>query len=242
LPSTIQYGSTNYFEAIGKDGSALDFEDVIEGDILSLNSGEYIISSVSDSMLELESTLQSNAIDQQFEVLSYAARSYNTLHETLDGFLTSRSMLKKYGFDESLDELDAALSPLFSAGSGFQAGRQRARVMLQDLRDLLAETLLPALQAHTAPKEEAVTNVVSTLTDGRHDRAVDLLLDGEVEEFFNTTYENASYANSIIKSMQDVSGALPVTSSEYRDVQSALGEPEVEIPVPDPEKNLEPIE
>lgn len=242
LPSSVQYGSTAYFEAVDNKGNTLDFSKAVAGDFLSVLGGEAVIARVTPGLLELATYLPASLTGVQFEILSYAAVSYTTLKETLEGFLTSRSLLKKYKFDESLDELDAALSPLFSAGSGFQAGRQRARVMIADLRTMLAETLLPALHAHSAPTEVAVDNVINTLSEGKHDRAVDLLLTGEVAEFFDTTDESASYASTIVKSIQEVSGALPVTSSEYRDVQSTLADPEVEIPVPDPEKNLEPIE
>lgn len=256
FPTGVQYGSILYFEALDNHGAAQVFSNVEEGDQLTTKYGTVTILGNEDGVLELSSGLPAADEKIQFEVRSAAASQYGELSESLTVWVKSKSLLRKYGFDESLDQLDSALSTVFASARGQQLVRRKARKMLVDLLSILTGEPLRAdeyrepvptaslnlkgiLDAFSSPDEDTVSTVLSTLEDRGFDRAAALLLEADLSEVFAANDETATYAGAITSAVRTALYDLPAVSGEYRDVQDEMQFELENLEIDDPEVVVE---
>jgi hypothetical protein len=238
LPTGLVLGSTSTVEITSQQGVAQELDGLAVGDFISTVYGSNLIVAITGPALELDGSIPSTATGVQFEVGSGAARSYTATKSSVDVWLSSRNMMGRFGFNESLDELDAALSPMITSGSGLRAYSAKASGMLTFLKGLLTD-LKTILSSHTAPVSDVVDNIIDGLVERRADRASDLLLDGDVSGFFNTDDETASYAGNVMSKSREALGDLPNAPTDYWSVQSLLADPDELGDWPDPENTPE---
>lgn len=258
FPTSVQYGTMTRFEAVAPNGDLLSFTSlVVEQDTLRLvGIGSFTILEVLDTQLELSPGFPSNTKDIGFEVLSQAAEDFNALQKTLVTYTESGSLLKKNKFDEGLDVLDAALTSVLLQGQNFASARGRARQILLDLLSILTDspkrqdewqqvfepaaiTLLEEVQTFLTPPIRAVDSAVASFRERKYDRAVDLLIRGQLEEFYDTNEETGSYGGAMIAASREAVRDLPVAPSSQPDVENSINLATGTVDGPDPEEDFD---
>jgi hypothetical protein len=262
LPADKQFGSISQFEAVTRTGEALTFQGVVSGDLLRIvgDKETFPVLEINDTVLVLESGLPSNTEGVGFEIRSEAAGLYDQLTEDLTTYTTSASLLPNHGYDENLDEIDAALTSAILPGQKFVAARNRARQLLADLLSILtANPRRP--DDYTAEVPQAVLNLEDMLAvfvvdpvvaidkllnaflDRKYDRAADLLQAGRLEELFDTNEETGSYSGAVMSNSRVVSRDLPEVPSDAASVDDELNVAvSANSGLPDPEKNFSDFE
>jgi hypothetical protein len=242
LPSAIQYGSTSLFEAVDSAGANLEFKRVKVGDILYLSGvGNLTVAEPGDTQLGVDGEIPTGVVGEQFSVMNSAYQAYETLKENLDLYVASRALLGKHGLSAGLSTLDAAISPVVASG-GFAAATNRAARILADLLSLLTssprrsdeystsvptaslnlETILNAFSAAEVPALKALAD---DMRGRKYERAVDLLLRGDVDSFFNGDKEDASYSGAMAKATRTALQDLPDVFSDEESVAAEANEP-----------------
>jgi len=229
LPSGVVYSSIPQFEAVDKLGSKLQFKGVVPTDLLRVvgNPTEYVIEEVQDSTrLILETGVPSNVEHAGFEIKSAAAKSYEALNARLKTFVSSPNLLRKNKFDEGIDAISNAVTLAVLPGRNFLASRNQARRMVGDLLSILttnysrtneyeyqipnaADDLASILSGYEAPDVVAVDSFLDALRERKYDRAMELLQQGKVVEFFATNEETASYGGAVMSASRNVVNDLP---------------------------------
>jgi len=234
-------GSHNRFEAVNREGVKLKFSSIIEGDFLRLigSSEEHEIAEVDGTTLVLSSTLPSTTEKAGFEISSGTARSYSSLSEKLTTYTTSRVLLKKHKFDESLDTLDSVLTSALLPGQNFASSRNRAMQVLADLISLLTDNpqrtseysreipdsamnLTSILQSYTTPVIVALDQLIDTFLDRKYERAINLLQSGRVSDFFGTNEETGSFGGAVMSASRSVFNDLPTSATQASVVEEEL--------------------
>lgn len=222
------YGATPSFEAVDSDGALLQFKGVVAGDTLEIGSETYTITGNNGQSLEVNPGLPSTLEESQFEIKGFAYGNYTDLKTQIDDLLTSKEYLGKYKFNESLEQLDAALSPILASGSGLASSGVKARSMLNDLRESLSQ-LLSSLDLYEAPTIESVDVAVDGLSLNGYDRSVDLLLSGDFVGFYNATVETATYDGMVLSSTKAVAKDLPDGLADPLSVSARANTPIFEV-------------
>lgn len=248
-----QLGSVPYFEAVDKRGNNLSFDSVLSGDSLKVVGEDAVeISYVDGTLLSLSSGLPSDTENTGFEITGGGAKAYSEMISDLDTFMVSRNLFGKYDLNESVEEVLSALTVAILPGQRFASNINSARRLVSDLLSLLStdyrrsdeySTSIPTaalnlediLRGYSAQKVEAVDNLIDGLEDRRYDRAVALLLDGRLFDFFSTTYETASNSGNVTQAGRFVYNDLPSNrvSEEGAREQSFEGTIVNEDPDPD---------
>jgi len=229
LPAGTTYGVLTQFEAVDQDGVPLTFTGVLPGDVLELDQ-EYTVVENFDQYLTVTPGIPSNTSRAQFNIFSSAYRSYKATTTDLQSFLTDRNYL----VNESLDKLDAVMSPIFASGKGLASSGARAKAMLKDLLCILVATagrtpehgvtippgttLEGILAAYEAPEIPAVTQAIQGVSQAGYDRAADLMSDGDMTGLYNTDQETASYGGAVMSTLRDSAKDLPDRPVRTNDV------------------------
>lgn len=236
------YSSMSRFEAVDKMGRALTFNGVVAGDLLKL-SGSPIERTITDleddnTTLVVEEGIPSNVSSAGFEIRSLAAKLYQSMNTRLETFTGSRNLLMKNNFHIGVEAIDNAMTAAILPGRNFVAARNQARRMVADLLSILTTELLRD-EEYTARVSEAADNLASILdsyspiskvaaVDGvlnsflerKYDRSSDLLVYGNLIDFFKTTDETGSYAGAVLNASRKVVKDLPRTSRTLDDLQN----------------------
>jgi hypothetical protein len=276
-PADEQYGEHQKLAAVDKDGNPVVME-AEQGDILQVDdpsggggdsttgepgagSTEVEVTGVdSDGNLILSGPIPSNYIGVKFRLIDPEARSYRRLKNSLDEYVTQRSLLPQNSYDENLDALDNALSSVVAVGSQIGPTKNRAIVAASDLLNILTDqprrtgeytfnpsgspnvNLEDVLQQYSAEFIQAVRALLDGLRDRKFDRAADMLTQGRVVDFFETTDYTASYGGQMMSALHAVADGFPDprASQESVDEDIAL---EVELSlIDDPDEVLEDAE
>lgn len=256
LTADIQYGTLNEFEAADKRGNLLEFDGARTGDYLVTVRGDMEITSVDGTRLTVDGLFSTLSEALQFEVQRQGDRFYNAMTADLATYTTSTNLLKKWKLDESLYELDAALSPLLSAGSPLPGAKGRVQRILTHLVSILTSApsrtgeytvsipeaslnLSELLQGYSVDGSEDVEDFISGLQERKKDRAVDLLLKGDIGGFFETTADSASYGTNVMNSVRDAVADLPEYPSRSSGVFRESNIPSEITSYDDPEEVFE---
>lgn len=227
LTSTLAYGTTTSFEAADKKGNLLEFSGVAPGDVLKITGYDEVeITSVSGTVLGVAAGVSTKVNNAPFQIRSSGEQQYSDLKQSLDTIYSSRNLLGRSGFNESVDAIDNALSPLLSPGQLFASNIGRARSAVASLLEVVTDeylrsgeysanpsaavpTITETLAGYSFNNVSALDNILDGLRDRSYDRAVDLLLAGELEEFFDTTVSTASYSAQFAQASRDSVSDLP---------------------------------
>ena len=253
---TVHYGQLTTFEAVDRFGKSLDFSNAVAGDYLNLPAKVITIISVEGTILTLASALDSNVENEFFSVTSGNYGAYNKLKALLGTFTTSSNLLKMHKFDESLDALDNALSPIFTAGRGFMLTQSQAKTLLADLLSILTSlrkrsaeyntpvptasmNLADIVGAYEADQEPVVDDIISGFEERKHVRTVDLLLSGDIVGFFDTDYETSSYGGAVMAAARKAAQDLPDLPTSRTVVESEATVPLESRDIPDADQQKE---
>lgn len=236
FPTAVQYGSIKTVEAADIQGNLFKFNLAAAGDLLRLlgSPDEYAVTAVSGTTLTVNPGVPSNTESAGFEVRRGAAKAFESLNSRLSTFTSSANLLKLNRFDEDLSEVDTAITAAILPGQRFVASRERANRVLMDLLSILTDTLLRSdeyrvpqrvgpdtllsiLQSYSAAPSSALSSLINTFAERRYDRAVDLLVQGQLSSFFATDEESGSYGGALLKSSRSALGDLPkVPTSQFK--------------------------
>jgi hypothetical protein len=235
------YGSVPQFEAVNKQGESFPFSNVVPGDLLRVIGSRtyYTVGSVNDTILTLDPGLPSNTNEAAFEIQSAGSIKYQELVASLDEITTSPNLLKKNKFDQDLSALDAAISSAISPGQNLVSTKNQAQRLIADLLSVLSTTYtqssnystqvpIAALNIEaTLRKYEAVTianvdSMIEAFIDRKYNRAVDLLKQGNITEFFSTNERTGSYSGAMLEASRKVNLDLPADPSVYSSVNERV--------------------
>jgi len=227
ISTGVVRGTLPTFQAVDRLGNSVTFEDVLVGDLLKVTGqDEVTITAVSGAELAVSPELPSNVTRAQFEISGNSSRKYNELSTDLGTYTSSRNLLPKNGFDESLDKLDAAIATAILPAQPFTSNLNQARTLTAELLSIMTDsprrsdeysTSVPTaslnlediLSAYSAPLVQALESLLDDLVDRKYDRAANLLKTGDIVGFFETTSETASFGGAVIKAAKDAVGDLP---------------------------------
>lgn len=234
------YGTSTEFQASNGRGELLEFSLAEVGDVLKLPGRDPIeIESVDGDTLTLAETIPSNTTRSPFVIRTQTGEQYDAMREKLVTFTSSANLLRKNGFDENLDAIDFALTSAIIPGQNFASSRNNAKNLLNDLAVLLTssyertdehlETLQPSLYnvidmlAGFSPQRvDVLDRVLQTMRERKYERAVDLLLSGDLRGFYDTDSETGSYEGAVMSAARTVVRDLPDPSTTDDDVDSAM--------------------
>jgi hypothetical protein len=255
FPSGEQKGTIPQFEAVDKNGNLLDFSEAKVGDLLKVpRSEEVAISAVDGAEISLETGLLSDLENSRFTIRTPESVNFEQTTERLSEVLNTS--LAVHNYDESLDELDAALTSAVLPGQNFAASRNRAKQFTADLVAALtstplrtdeytavivpsAEPLADALADFAARSEPAVDSLLDAFSERKYDRAIDLLKRGDFAEFYQTDDETGSFSGAVLSSSRKVVLDLPSESGAQRDVDNALNLASGSAVVPDADEEFD---
>lgn len=136
-----------------------------------------------------------------YEVVAAAADSYDALQVALRAYQSSVP---------TLTALDATVRRLVAGGRYLTA----QQALLEGYVATLA-TLATALDAYVVTKEPAIEQAVRVLKDTGFDRALDLLIDLDLEEFFAMKDDEVSYKTWLIRKSADVTKVVTPVSQGF---------------------------
>lgn len=258
FPSGIFYGSIPQFEAVDKLGEKYPFSEVAPGDLLRI-AGENQTVEVTGSeggVLSLAIGLPSNKIGVGFEIQGGSSKSFGEMERGLTTMTESNNLLKKYGFDVDVSAVDNALTSAVLPGQNFASNRNRAKQVLADLLSLLTSnpprageytaeiptssfTVEGVIESYSAPKIEAVEQILSAMQERKYERASKLLREGNLEEFFATTEKTGSFGGSVMDAARVVVGDLPDPPSQASSVLGQYNQAAQSREVVDADKSFE---
>jgi hypothetical protein len=257
LDHVVHYGDMPEFESINSKGEQLDLSKTAVGDILKIagNTTKYSVTAVNGTTLSVSPLLTSNQRKVSFDIHSGGGESFKVLSSNLETFLTSANFLKKYSFDVSLDELDAAISSTSIRGQNLAVTRSSAQRLIAHLLSILstsylrtgeystviptaAGTLDSVLSGYRADKVEAVDYLLESFIDRKYDRATDLLITGDLSSFFDTNYETGSYSGYLMLAARDANSDLPESVTANVDSLRSVNVASNIVEVPDAEYNF----
>lgn len=235
----IRYSTLPEFEAVTTRGETLTFEGLLPGDLLRLagSSEEYDITEVGDTRLTVDGGLPSNLQGYGFEIRGSAARRYETLESQLQTFTASATLLRKNGFDTDVGAIANAVTRATLPGQAFTASINQAQRLVADLISLLSTNVsreseytvtIPVasynlediLSTYTAAEVQALDYVIDMFLTRKYERAVKLLRQGNLTDFFETTDETGSFSGAVLKASRDTLNDLPTESFDLGDVES----------------------
>jgi hypothetical protein len=224
FPPGPQYGTAPAIEAVNADGENLDMSGLQAGD----SSGGLVVESVSSdgSLVNLVGGTSTGTLGLRFSFDSNTEQALATMLERLGTIVTSSQLLRKHNFDLNLNAIDAAISPLLAPGAALQSSVNTARTLLADLLAVLTQSprrsaeysapipskqydIESVISSYTAPRVRALDALLDSLEEHRFDRALQLLVTGDIGGFFQTTHETASFAGALMAATRDSAQDLP---------------------------------
>lgn len=244
-PLTAQFGTAPAVEAVNASGENLDMSGLEAGDTEGTNN--LTVTGVSDdgTQATVSGGVSTGLQGSLFCFFGGTENVLQTCIERLNTIFTSRNLLARNNFDKNLDKLDAAISPVITPGSGFQANIGQTRGMLADLLSVLTDqvnvsafqanvptaslNIQTVLEAYSATSVAALDRLLDSLNEHRFDRALSLLVTGQISVFFETDYENASFSGALLQATRTVRQDLPQASPLLGRVEQELNSAEAFI-------------
>lgn len=241
FPTGVQSGTVPSIEAVNAGGLTLDMSGLEPGD----NSGGMVVEAVSGSTVDIEGGVSSTMSGVRFAFIGAGGTALKAMLDALQTISQSRTLLLNHHFNVDVSAIDAAISPVLSPGVSLQSNVNTAKRLLADLLAVLtstprraaeyASTHLPVLSANieasikdfTATRVPALDSLLDSLDQFRFDRALSLLITGDLSAFFGTTPDSASFAGAMLEASSTARGDLPnqpQTQSDVQDAEGALGE------------------
>lgn len=137
---------------------------------------------------EVASTL--STVSTGFSIISVAQETYESFEDALTSWVSDSS------FEDSLTSIDKKLSPLLLIHPTKDRVDQ-AYNLVSSLKSEI-EALISICSDFSVAKIKGIDRSIRSFADRGHDRARDLLLEGEVTKFFNTTAQTASYSGYFV--------------------------------------------
>jgi len=201
-------GTTTGFRVENSSGVVTNFtrKDVIEGDEVTLQSTTHEVLQVSDDGDQLE---LSPPIDTGYPIspdtgtfIIYSAAA--VAHETFMSVLSTwNSALEASDFEDGITELTRMMNPLITnrRPSAAQVGdAQAAAASLKSLLNSLSTVLVGFVVAPIGRMDAAL----KMLRERDMERGYDVLLDGEIAEFFGLDKDSMSVSGHALKMMREV--------------------------------------
>lgn len=229
FPTGVQFGTSPAIEAVNDAGDNLDLSGLIAGDNAS---GIGTVASVSSdgAQATIANGVSTGLLGLRFTFNSVVEQALETMLTKLGTTATSRNLLRKHNFDLNLDRLDAAISPLLTPGAALQSNVNTVKTLLADLLSVLTQSPLrtseytatipvaslaleETLTPYSASRIRALDALMDSLNEHRFDRALQLLVTGDIEEFLNTTAETASFGGQLLDSARVSKNDLPTQSA-----------------------------
>lgn len=238
FPIGVRSGTVPEIIAVNANGEEMDMTGLVTGS----SSGGMIVEGQGDSGVRIAGGVPSTLAGLRFSFTGFTENALDTMLRSLETMATSRSLLGQHGFDVDLTELDAALSPVLAPGATLQSNVGTAKRLLADLLSVLTSTPLRASEyshttiqvlsptmegsviAYTAPRVPALDALVDTLNQFRFDRALSLLITGDLSAFFGTTHETASYAGAVVAASRQAYNDTPGQPQLLGDVEDSESE------------------
>jgi hypothetical protein len=204
----VARGTTTGFRVENSSGVATNFtrKDIIEGDEVQLLSTTHDVVQVADDgdQLELDPSVDTgypvSPDTGTFIIYSAAAKAYEAFATALASWDT---VLEASDYEEDITELTRAMSPLLAnkRPSAAQVGdAQTAAAALKSLMNSLT-TVLTGFVVSPIGRMDAALKM---LRERDMERGYDLLLDGEVGEFFGLDKDDVSVSGHALKTMREV--------------------------------------
>jgi hypothetical protein len=224
LPTEIQYGVTPDIEAVNENEEAMDLSALSSGD--SSEAGTVTAVSEDGTRATIAGGVSSGTVDLLFSFSSKLGTDLKTMLDELDLIVESANVLGQRHFNENLDAIDVALTPLLTPGLGLQSNQNQAKTIIAQLISLLTSsprrtdlytTQIPVsekniedtIKEYDAPRVKALDSLLDSLNEFKFDRALQLLVTGQLEEFFSTTSETASFSGNLLAKSRAVVNDLP---------------------------------
>lgn len=211
-------GTTTGFR-VAVSGSDEDFtrQDVVVGDVVRISTSpgveaDHVILELSDSNRQLELS-PPVAVDLNatvypslwFKIFSAAAIAYEEFSIELAAWKVLLEMSK---FSQNILELERVMNPLLANKQPSASQIGDAKAAAQDLRDLLTSSsplglteILMGFVVRAVPRMDAALKM---LKERSLDRAYDLLMDGQIADFFSMDKDDASSSAYMLKSMRSI--------------------------------------
>lgn len=174
------------------------------GDIFDSGTGQSAVSRLRASTIELSSAIRT--FSGPITVTSALYLTWQEVETQLQSFLASWTEGK---FAVDLTALNQLIAVLI--GSPTSPRRSEAIALLDDLRTQLLDlsanlsTTAATLPANSALKEKAaINNVISTFTERKFDRALELLLRCKLQEVFQIDWQSASFSGNLMKAAESI--------------------------------------
>lgn len=240
FPVGVQYGTSVEFEAVTKQGAKLSFDQAEDDDVLKLPGRDPIgIESVDGELLTLESPLPSNVVNTPFTIRSNMGEQYDALKSSLVTYTTSANLLRKHGFDKNLDKIDYVLTAALLPGQNFISSRNTAKQILGDLLALMTDepervdehgvdpapatlNLTDILVGYLPAAVDALDDLIAAFLDRKYNRAVDLMLGGDLNGFYNSDSETGSYSGAVLSAARTALRDLPPKASDQQSVDAEV--------------------
>ena len=240
LPTEVQHGVSPAVEAVDRAGNNLDMSALSAGDS-STALGVVASVSTSGSQATITAGVPANTTGLEFSFDSAAEADLLNMLSQLGTILQSNNLLGNAGLGPTLDSIDQAISPLVTPGHNLQANQNLARQRISGLLSILTSTprkadeystVVPTaalnvedtIKDYEAPRVAAFDSLVDSLNDHKFDRALSLLLQGLLADFFATDHQTATFAGALMQAMQTVNTDMPANSTLQGPVESALNE------------------
>jgi hypothetical protein len=193
-----------------KDGSKfLNFtrEDVVAGDKLTLEgptyTTEHTVTDVTNDGYQIEVTpeVKGDLAAHEYKVEGEGALAYETFSLALASWFTDTLEPSKY--EEDILELERTLNPLLVNKNPSAALIGTADTAANNLRTVYS-TLEDVLEQFTTSAVARIDALLNMLQERGLDRAHELLLLGEFEEFFGATKDESSYGGNLLEKMRAI--------------------------------------
>jgi hypothetical protein len=199
-----------------KEGSKdLSFtrEDVVAGDRLTLKgptyTTEHTVTDVTFDGYQIEVTpeVKNDLVAHEYQIDGEGALAYATFAAALSSWFSDVLEPSKYA--EDILELERTLNPLLTNKNPSAALVGAANTAANNLRLIYSEStgrtgLTEVLEDFTTSPIPRIDALLNMLQERGLNRAHDLLLLGELEEFFGATKDGASYGGNLLEKMRSI--------------------------------------
>jgi len=206
-PGTVR-GSTSGVK-VRSSGKDLSFsrEDVAVGDVLTLKGPTYAtqhtVTAVTDDGYQIEVTPEvvNDLVSHLYQIDSGGALAYASFASALSNWFSSVLETSKYA--EDILELERTLNPLLVNKNPSAALVGTATTAANNLYNVY-DQLSVILEDFTTSAVPRIDAILDMLQERGMDRAHELLLLGEISEFFGLTKDASSYGGNLLEKMRAI--------------------------------------
>ena len=193
-----------------KDGAKfLNFsrEDVVAGDKLTLEgptyTTEHTVTDVTYDGYQIEVTpeVPDDLTVHEYKIEGEGALAYAAFATALASWFSD--VLEPTKFDEDIQELERVLNPLLTNRNPSASLIGTAKTTAQTLETVYS-TLQTTLAGFTTTGVSRVDALLDMLQERGMDRAHELLLLGQLEDFFGATKDESSYGGNLLEKMRAI--------------------------------------